>query len=153
MIMSSELLPPLAARILAYMNLRPPTDRLYRRAELDVLGPRAAVDQDLVHLTETQRVGSPGPDIWFPLAPAGADEAARLPPAPLKEMAESLLRREGVTLVTSPQERDHYRYHATGGKELTRVFPGWESVEAAGAVGPPRVWQGQRRRGRLSAAV
>ena len=57
--MSSEPLPPLAGRILAYMNLRPPTGRLYRRAELDVLGPRAAVDQALVVLTEAQRVGSP----------------------------------------------------------------------------------------------
>ena len=36
---------------------------------------------------------------------------------------------------------------------FTRVFPRWESVEASGSVGPPRVWQGQRRRGRLSAAV
>ena len=36
---------------------------------------------------------------------------------------------------------------------LTRVFPGWESVEAAGAVGPPRVCQGPARLGRPSAAV
>ena len=126
--MSSEPLPPLAGRILAYMNLRPPTGRLYRRAELDVLGPSAAVDQALVVLTEAQRVGSPGPDIWFPLSPAGADEAPRLPPAPLKEMAESLLRREGATLVTSPQERDHYRYHATGGKEGVWGVPTFEDI-------------------------
>ena len=32
---------------------------------------------------------------------------------------------------------------------LTRVFSGRESVAAAGAVGPPRVWQGQGQRGRL----
>ena len=36
---------------------------------------------------------------------------------------------------------------------LTRVFPGRESVEAAGAVGLPRVGRGQVRRERLSAAV
>ena len=119
MSMASEVRTPLADRILAYMNLRPPPDRLYRRSELDVLGPRRAVDQALVALTEAQRVGSPGPGIWFPLA---ADGAARLPPAPLKEMGEALLRREGVTLVTSPQERDHYRYHATGGKRACGAY-------------------------------
>ena len=31
---------------------------------------------------------------------------------------------------------------STRGPYLTRVFSGRESVEAAGAVGPPRVWQG-----------
>ncbi len=125
MSMASEVRTPLADRILAYMNLRPPPDRLYRRSELDVLGPRRAVDQALVALTEAQRVGSPGPGIWFPLA---ADGAARLPPAPLKEMGEALLRREGVTLVTSPQERDHYRYHATGGKEGVWGVPTFEDI-------------------------
>ena len=134
MSMASEVRTPLADRILAYMNLRPPPDRLYRRSELDVLGPRRAVDQALVALTEAQRVGSPGPDIWFPLAPAGADEATRLPPAPLKEMAESLLRREGVTLVTSPQERDHYRYHATGGKEGVWGVPTFEDIGVESAA-------------------
>ena len=123
-----EPLPPLAGRILAYMNLRPPTGRLYRRAELDVLGPSAAVDQALVALTEAQRVGSPAPGLWFPLAPADEAEAEMLPPAPLKEMAESLLRREGATLVTSPQEREHYRYHATGGTEGVWGVPTFEDI-------------------------
>ena len=43
--------------------------------------------------------------------------------------------------------------HARPQGPLTRVFPGWESVVASGAVGPPRVGQGQGRRERLSAAV
>ncbi len=36
---------------------------------------------------------------------------------------------------------------------FTRVFSRRGSVEESGAVGPPRVWPGQARRGRLSAAV
>ncbi len=32
---------------------------------------------------------------------------------------------------------------------FTRVFPRWESVEVPGSVGPPRVWQGLGRRGRV----
>ena len=42
---------------------------------------------------------------------------------------------------------------SSGGKLLARVFPGWESVVAAGSVGWARAWLGQARRGRLSAAV
>ncbi len=42
---------------------------------------------------------------------------------------------------------------STRGPCLTRVFSGREAVVAAGTVGLPRMWRGQVRRARLSAAV
>ena len=45
------------------------------------------------------------------------------------------------------------RLPGTAGPPLTRVFPKWESVAAAGSVCLPRVGLGQARRERLSPVV
>ncbi len=128
--MTSESLSPMAERILAYMARRSPVERLCRRAELDTLGSASEVGQALVTLADTQRIGSPGRDIWFPLEAHVAQDGTEtvLPPAPLKEMAESLLRREGVNIVISPQERDYRLYHATQGKEGVWGMPSFEDI-------------------------
>ena len=115
------------------MGQRPPVARLYRRAELEVLGATPQVDQALVTLAEARRGGSPAPGLWFPLEPyaSGAGAGVMLPPAPLKEMAAALLQREGVALVPSPQEQDYALYHATGGG--VKGVPTFEDI----GVDPP----------------
>ena len=128
--MASESMSPLTDHILAFMGQRPPVARLYRRADLEVLGATPQVDQALVTLADAQRVGSPAPGFWFPLEPyaSGAGAQVMLPPAPLKEMAAALLQREGVALVPSPQEQDYDLYHATGGREGVWGVPTFEDI-------------------------
>ena len=72
----------LTDQILAFMGQRPPVARLYRRAELEVLGATPQVDPALVTLAEAGRGGSPAPGLWFPLEPYAARRPAVPGPAP-----------------------------------------------------------------------
>lgn len=88
----------LADRILAFMTVPPERERIFRRCELERLGPSADVDEALCFLTATHRVGSPARDIWFPLEPF-TDELGQIryaAPALLPDLGRALLEREGV---------------------------------------------------------
>ncbi|MCY3659756.1 MAG: hypothetical protein OXG36_12165, partial [Caldilineaceae bacterium] len=81
--------------ILAFMEAARPSERIFRRSELDRFGPASDVDRALDHLARERRVGSPAEDIWFPIRyVAGFDYP--LPYASLRKLTLSLLQREGV---------------------------------------------------------
>ncbi len=117
--------PALTEHILQYMAMPPAHERIFRRHELAHLGDVAAVDQALAQLKQEHKVGSPARDIWFPLHAwqDGHGLVQYMPPAYLKYLAQSLLRRDGVPLTESVAERD-YRLS-------------WETNQAAGMWGVP----------------
>lgn len=99
----------LTERILAFMAGYPASERIFRRRELLHLGPKQDVNCALRQLQLSHQVGTPAPDIWFPLTP-WTDSQGRLhyaPPASLKALGRSLLQREGVGLTESKAERDY----------------------------------------------
>ncbi len=135
----------LADRILAYMTRVPPSHQIYRRHELDVLGARTDVDRALTQLERDRKIGSPAPGIWFPLVPCTDAWGVRyLPPVQLRELAESLLQREGVTLCPSPQERDYDLYHSSLGQEGVKGVPTFEDIGVETAAPLLLLW-GQGR--------
>lgn len=99
----------LTERILAFMTGYPASERIFRRGELLHLGLEQDVDGALRQLQSSHRIGSPAPDIWFPLSPWTDSQGVlhHAPPASLKELGRSLLRREGVGLTESKAERDY----------------------------------------------
>ena len=99
----------LATRLLEFMAGYPAAERIFRRQELLHLGSEQDLDGALRQLQLACRVGSPAPDIWFPLTPwtDSQDVLRHAPPASLKELGRSLLRREGVGLTESKAERDY----------------------------------------------
>ncbi len=95
--------------ILAFMAGYPAAERIFRRCELSHLGAEQDIDGALRQLQLAHRVGSPAPDIWFPLTPWTDSQGVLryAPPASLKELGRSLLLREGVGLTESKAERDY----------------------------------------------
>ncbi len=115
----------LAGRILQYMETPPAHERIFRRHELAHLGDDMAVDQALAQLKREHKVGSPARDIWFPLHAwrDGHGLVQYTPPAYLKYLVQSLLRRDRVPLTESVAEQD-YRLS-------------WETDQAEGMWGVP----------------
>lgn len=115
----------LAGHILQYMESPPAHERIFRRHELLHLGDAGAVDQALTQLKQDHRAGSPAHDIWFPLQKwqDGQGIVQYIPPAYLKFLAQSLLRREGIVMTESVAERD-YRLS-------------WETSQEKGVWGVP----------------
>lgn len=129
-------------RILAHMIAPPPQARLFRQRELDTLGPFTEVEQALRELARALRIGSPGRGFWFPLE-AHVTALGNLqyePPALLRDMAENLLRREGVPLITSPQERDYHLGQTTQGREGVWGVPSFEDIGVARPVSLSLAW-------------
>ncbi|MXZ25186.1 MAG: nucleotidyl transferase AbiEii/AbiGii toxin family protein [Caldilineaceae bacterium SB0665_bin_21] len=95
--------------ILTFMAGYPSSERIFRRCELSHLGTEQDIDGALRQLQLAHRVGSPAPDIWFPLTPWTDTQGVLryAPPASLKELGRSLLLREGVGLTESKAERDY----------------------------------------------
>ncbi len=120
----------LADRILAYMQAPSPVQRMFRRQELDSLGPAHLVGEALTMLEQTHRIGSPGHDIWFPLEPhATAFGGVQYdPPESIRDMAEALLRREGVPIVSSPQAHDYRLFHSSHGRQGVWGVPSFEDI-------------------------
>ena len=87
----------------------PAAERIFRRHELLHLGSEQDIDGALRQLQLAHQVGSPAPDIWFPLSPWTDSRGVlrHVPPAGLKELGRSLLRRKGVGLTESKAERDY----------------------------------------------
>ena len=99
----------LATRLLEFMAGFPAAERIFRRRELLHLGSEEAIDGVLQQLQLAYRIGSPASGIWFPLTPWTDSHGVlrHAPPASLKELGRSLLRREGVGLTESTAERDY----------------------------------------------
>ncbi len=120
---------PLAQQILAYMGERPPVQQLYRLQELQQLGSPAEVNQALQELALAHRAGSPGPGLWFPLRPVqDALGTFHMPPAFLKEMAESLLQREGVGVRQGLAVQNYHLAARTGGREGVWGTPTFQQI-------------------------
>lgn len=129
-------------RILSHMTAPPPQARLFRQRELDTLGPVPDVEQALQELARAQRIGSPGKGFWFPLE-AHVTDLGNLhfePPALLRDMAENLLRREGVHLIASPQEDDYHLNQVTQGREGVWGVPSFEDIGVARPVNLSLAW-------------
>lgn len=106
----------LSDRILAFMRVPPPEERIFRRHELDGLGPPEAVGEALQFLARTHKAGSPARHIWFPLHSFTENgEAHCIPPAPLPDLGRALLRREGVSTRREKGVADYYREAPAGG--------------------------------------
>ena len=120
----------LTERILAFMAGYPASERIFRRQELSHLGTEQDVNCALRQLQLAHQVGAPAPDIWFPLTP-WTDSQGRLhyaPPAGLKELGRSLLRREGVGLTESKAERDYRLSWETDQREGVWGVPAFAEI-------------------------
>ena len=126
----------LTERILAFMADYPAAERIFRRRELLHLGAERDVDESLRQLQRTYRVGSPAPGIWFPLVPwTDAQGVLRhAPPASLKELGQSLLRREGVELTESKAERDYRLSWETDQREGVWGVPAFAEIGVEASV-------------------
>lgn len=120
----------LAERILAFMAGFPASERIFRRHELSHLGLEQDVDEALRQLQLAHRVGSPAPNIWFPLAPWTDSQGVQrhAPPASLKALGRSLLQREGVGLTESKAERDYRLSWETGQREGVWGVPAFAEI-------------------------
>ena len=113
--------------ILAFMQSVPPDERIFRRQDLDRFGPAADVEQALERLARARKVGSPSDGVWFPIHfVEGLDWP--IPYAPLRQLALSLLHREGVATGVSEQERQYRLFHATNGREGVWGVPNFEAI-------------------------
>ncbi len=132
----------LADRILAYMTTPRPTEQIFRQQELATLVPSEALDQVLAELAKEHKIGSPAPGIWVPLVAYTTAYGCvqYTPPALLRDMAVALLRREGVPLCRSPQERDYYLYHATQGREGVGSVPTFQDIGVDQPVSLQLTW-------------
>ena len=120
----------LAARLLEFMAGFPAAERIFRRRELVHLGSEQDVDQTLRQLQLARQVGSPAPDIWFPLTPWTDFQGVTryVPPAGLKELGRSLLLREGVGLTESKAERDYRLSWETNQREGVWGVPAFAEI-------------------------
>ena len=120
----------LTERILAFMVGYPASERIFRRCDLLHLGSEQGVDGALRQLQGVQLVGSPAPDIWFPLSPWTDSQGVLryAPPASLKELGRSLLRREGVGLTESKAERDYRLAWETDQREGVWGVPAFAEI-------------------------
>ena len=129
----------LQQEILAFMEARPPDERIFRRRDLDRFGPTEDVDRALDRLARARKIGSPADGIWFPIHfVAGLDHP--IPHASLRCLAVSLLCREGVTTCTSRQERNHRRFHDTDGREGVWGVPNFEAIGVEQPVHLSLLW-------------
>ena len=98
----------LSARVLAFMRAPEPVDQLFRLQDLADLGAPDRVRSALRTLQRAHLVGSPAPDLWFPLVRQVRDHAADrfVPPAYMRHMAVRLLARMGVREVRSMADRE-----------------------------------------------
>jgi hypothetical protein len=120
----------LTERILAFMAGHPASERIFRRCELSHLGSEQGVDGALRQLQASHRIGSPAPDIWFPLTP-WTDSRGVLryaPPASLKALGRSLLMREDVGLTESKAERDYRLSWETDQREGVWGVPAFAEI-------------------------
>lgn len=120
----------LTERILAFMAGYPASERIFRRCELSHLGSEQDVDGALRQLQASHRIGSPAPDIWFPLF-TWTDSQGVLRhalPASLKELGRSLLLREGVGLTESKAERDYRLSWETDQREGVWGVPAFAEI-------------------------
>ncbi len=96
-----------AQAILERLETYPLQARIVERADLNGLGPPAAVDAALRQLQRDSRIGSPAPGWYMPLHPftdqAGFTRYA--PPAGLRQLLGSILQRHGIAVVPSRSER------------------------------------------------
>jgi hypothetical protein len=131
--------PGLEEEILTFMESACPEERIFRRSELDRFGAAANVDRALDCLARERRVGSPADGIWFPIHyVAGFDYP--LPYASLRRLTLSLLQREGVPTCVSRQERDHFRFHETKGREGVWGVPNFEAIGVEEPVHLSLLW-------------
>ena len=108
----------------------PAAERIFRRRELVHLGSEQDVDRTLRQLQLARQVGSPAPDIWFPLTPWTDSQGVtrHVPPAGLKELGRSLLLREGVGLTESKAERDYRLSWETNQREGVWGVPAFAEI-------------------------
>ena len=129
----------LEEEILTFMESACPEERIFRRGELDRFGSAIDVDRALDRLARERRVGSPTDGIWFPIHyVAGFDYP--LPYASLRRLTLSLLQREGVPTCVSRQERDHFRFHETKGREGVWGVPNFEAIGVEEPVHLSLLW-------------
>lgn len=116
--------------ILAFMAGYPASERIFRRGELSHLGSEQDVDEALRQLQVSHRIGSPAPDIWFPLSPWTDSQGVlrHAPPASLKELGQALLLREGVGLTESKAERDYRLSWETDQREGVWGVPAFAEI-------------------------
>ena len=132
-------MPGLEEEILTFMESACPEERIFRRGELDRFGSAINVDRALDCLARERRVGSPADGIWFPIHyVAGFDYP--LPYASLRRLTLSLLQREGVPTCVSRQERDHFRFHETEGREGVWGVPNFEAIGVEEPVHLSLLW-------------
>ncbi len=134
-----DTVPGLEEEILTFMESAHPEERIFRRRELDRFGSAIDVDRALDRLARERRVGSPADGVWFPIHyVAGVD--CPLPYASLRRLTLSLLQREGVPICVSRQERDHFRFHETKGREGVWGVPNFEAVGVEEPVHLSLLW-------------
>ena len=98
----------LPARVLVFMRAPEPVDQLFRLQDLAALGSPDRVRSALEALQQAHLVGTPAPDLWFPLVRQVREHAADrfVPPAYMRHMAVRLLERMGVHEVPSMADRE-----------------------------------------------
>ena len=94
------------------------------------MGSEQGIDRALRQLQASHRIGSPAPGIWFPLTPWTDSHGVlrHAPPASLKELGRSLLRREGVGLTESKAERDYRLSWETDQREGVWGVPAFAEI-------------------------
>ena len=129
----------LEEEILTFMESARPEERIFRRGELNRFGSAIDVDRALDRLARERRVGSPTDGIWFPIHYVAGFEYP-LPYASLRQPTLSLLQREGVPACVSRQERDHFRFHETKGREGVWGVPNFEAIGVEEPVHLSLLW-------------